>query len=68
MRRQTLVLAVASLLAVASARAEKLKGYIWEASPSAIVVEGETVRLAPETKIDRPNHKDITAKDLPIGW
>jgi predicted Zn-dependent protease len=26
------------------------------------------VRISPETKIERPNHKDITARDLRIGW
>jgi len=68
MKRQAFVLAVVSLLAAESGYAEKLKGYLWEASPSAIVVEGQTVRLAPETAIDRPNHQDIAAKDLRIGW
>jgi hypothetical protein len=69
MKTRTLVLgACVSLLAATSAHAEKLKGYIWEASPSSIVVEGQTVRLGPETKIVRQNHKDITAKDLRIGW
>jgi beta-barrel assembly-enhancing protease len=59
---------VVCLLAAANAQAERLKGFIWEASPSAIVVEGRTLRLAPETAVERPNHKDITAKDLRIGW
>jgi beta-barrel assembly-enhancing protease len=68
MKKTTFVVLVVTLLAAASAQAEKLKGFIWEASPSAIVVEGQTVRLGPETSIDRPNQKDITARDLRIGW
>ena len=48
--------------------AEKLKGYLWEASVSSIVVEGQAIRLTPETTIERPNHKDITVKDLRVGW
>jgi predicted Zn-dependent protease len=66
--KRTLVLGVVSLLAATSASADKLKGFLWEASPASIVVEGQTVRIAPETKIERQNHKDITAKDLRIGW
>lgn len=68
MKRSALVVLALSLLAAADARAERLKGFLWETSPSAIVVEGQTVRLGPETLIERPNHKDITAKDLRIGW
>lgn len=68
MKETAFVVLAVSLLAGANAQAEKLRGYIWEASASSIVVEGEAVRLAPDTKIDRPNHKDITAKDLRIGW
>lgn len=68
MKKTAFAVLVVSLLAAAVARAEKLKGYIWEASASSIVVEGQTVRLAPETKIARQNHKDISAKDLRIGW
>ncbi|HET7294401.1 MAG TPA: tetratricopeptide repeat protein [Vicinamibacteria bacterium] len=68
MSKTSVVVLAVSMLAAANSEAERLKGYIWEASPSAIVVDGETVRLAPETVIDRPNHKDITAKDLRIGW
>ncbi len=68
MKKNAFALGVVFLLAAASAQADKLKGFIWEASPSAIVVEGQTVRLAPETKVSRQNHKDITVKDLRIGW
>src|SRR5262245_57427299 len=68
MKKTAFVVVVVSLIAAASAQAERLKGFIWEASSSAIVVDGQTVRLGPETTIDRPNHKDITAKDLRIGW
>ena len=32
------------------------------------MVEGQAVRLLSETTISRPNHKDITAKDLRVGW
>ena len=68
MKTRTLGLVVVSVLVAASARAEKLNGYIWEASPSALVVEGQTVRLVPETRFERPNQKDVAAKDLRIGW
>jgi len=68
MNRRTVLFAVLSALAAASAHAERIKGFIWEASPAAIVVEGQNVRLAPETKIERKNHPDITARDLRIGW
>ena len=68
MKKTVFAVLVVSLLAAASAQAERLKGFIWEASPSAIVVDGQAVRLGPETTIDRPNHRDITAKDLRIGW
>ncbi|HET6900598.1 MAG TPA: tetratricopeptide repeat protein [Vicinamibacteria bacterium] len=67
MKKTAFVVLVVTLVA-ARAQAEKLKGFIWEVSPSAIVVEGQMVRLGPETSIDRPNQKDITAKDLRIGW
>jgi predicted Zn-dependent protease len=67
MKRVTLVF-VALLFVADLAHAERLKGYLWEVSSSSIVVEGQTIRLTPETAIDRPNHKDITAKDLRIGW
>jgi Protein of unknown function (DUF3604)/Domain of unknown function (DUF5666) len=56
------------LLAESTAFAERLRGFLWEASPSAIVVDGESVRMAPDTKIERPNQKDITARDLRVGW
>jgi len=68
MRKTAFVVPVVYMLAAGSAQAEKLKGFIWEASPSAIVVEGQTVRLGPDTTIERQNQKDITAKDLRIGW
>ena len=67
MKRAALVVAVMCLPA-SSAQAESDKGYISEASASAIVVEGQTFHLGPETKIERQNHKDIQAKDLRIGW
>jgi hypothetical protein len=68
MKKQILVLTVVSLLLAESAWAEKLKGYLSEASASSIVVDGQTIRIGPDTTIERPNHKDITAKDLRIGW
>jgi predicted Zn-dependent protease len=67
MRRAAVFCAVL-VLAGSTAFAEKLKGFLWEASPSAIVVDGESVRLMADTRIERPNHKDITARDLRIGW
>jgi beta-barrel assembly-enhancing protease len=67
-KKITFVVLAVSLLAAASASAERLKGFISEASSSSIVVEGQTVRLSPETMIERQNHKDITPKDLRIGW
>ena len=66
--RRTAVLFAVLLLAGTDAFAEKLKGFLWEASPQAIVVDGENVRLGPETRIERQNHPDITARDLRIGW
>jgi Zn-dependent protease with chaperone function len=48
--------------------AEKLKGYIWDVKGSTVIVEGMDVRLLPSTRIERPNHPDITASDLRIGW
>jgi predicted Zn-dependent protease len=66
MKKHTLVLAF--LLVASSAYADTLKGYIWESSISTIVVEGQAVRLLAETTISRPNHRDITAKDLRVGW
>jgi predicted Zn-dependent protease len=68
MKRKILVLAVVSLLVADRAFAEKVKGYLWEVSPSSIVVEGQAIRLTPETKIERSNHNDITVKDLRLGW
>ena len=68
MKLHTIVLTVLSVLVAESGYAEKLRGYLWEASVSSIVVEGQAVRLAAETTIERPNHKDITAKDLRVGW
>jgi hypothetical protein len=66
MKKPALVLAF--LIIASSGYAETLKGYIWESSISTIVVEGQAVRLLPETAISRPNHKDITANDLRVGW
>ena len=68
MTRQPFLLTLLFVLAASSSFAETLKGYIWEASAGAIVVEGRPVRLVPDTRIERPNHKDIVAKELRIGW
>jgi predicted Zn-dependent protease len=68
MKKQRLVLLLAFLLTASSGYADTLKGYIWESSVSTIVVEGQAIRLTPETTISRPNHRDITAKDLRVGW
>ena len=68
MKRTRLALAVLALLVATTSYADTLKGYLWEATPAFIVVEGQGVRLLPETRIERPNHRDITAKDLRIGW
>ena len=68
MQTRTFVLLVLSLLVADRSYAEKLKGYLWEASASSIVVEGQAIRITADTTIERPNHKDITAKDLRIGW
>ena len=52
MKAHTLVLALVTLLAAAdNSFAEKLKGFLWEVSAFSIVVEGQTVRIAPETLI-----------------
>jgi predicted Zn-dependent protease len=68
MKRQTLVFALLFLLSASTGYADTLKGFIWESSVSTIVVDGQPVRLVPDTMISRPNHKDITAKDLRVGW
>jgi len=68
MKRLPFVLAIACLLVADRGYAEKLKGFLSDVSPAAIVVDGQTIRLAPDTDVDRSNHKDITAKDLRIGW
>jgi hypothetical protein len=39
------------VLAAATASAEKLKGFLWETSPSAIVVDGEKVALTADTRV-----------------
>ena len=67
MKKLTLVFAFLLLIA-GSAAADTIKGFIWESSTSVIVVEGQAIRLLPETTISRPNQKDITAKDLRVGW
>src|SRR5262245_4723825 len=66
--RRAAVSCAVLLLASTTAFAETLRGFLWEASPTAISVDGQGVRIASDTKIDRPNQKDITAKDLRIGW
>jgi predicted Zn-dependent protease len=68
MKRLTLAVTVLLLLLPGTTFAEVLKGFLWEASGGAIVVEGQAVRILPDTKIDRQNHKDITAKELRVGW
>jgi predicted Zn-dependent protease len=65
---RTIVAVAVYLLAASVASADKLKGFLWEVSPSTIVVEGQAVSLGPDTKFERQNQKDITAKDLRIGW
>jgi beta-barrel assembly-enhancing protease len=68
MKRLTLTLSIAFQLVASHGYAEKLKGFLLDVSPTAIVVEGQTIRLTPDTDVDRANQKDITAKDLRIGW
>jgi predicted Zn-dependent protease len=68
MNRRALVISFVSILIAASASADKLQGYLWNATASSIVVEGTAVRLLPDTKMDRPNHDGITASDLRVGW
>jgi predicted Zn-dependent protease len=68
MTKLTLTLSVAFLLVADRGYAEKVKGFLWEVSPTAIVVEGQSIRLTPDTDVDRSGQKDITAKDLRIGW
>jgi hypothetical protein len=63
LNHRTIVAVAVCLLAASVASADKLKGYLWEVSPASIVVEGQAVSLGPETKIERQNQKDITAKD-----
>ena len=68
MKRLPFILAIACLLVADRGYAEKLKGFLWEVSPTAIVVEGQTIAMTADTDVDRQNHKDITAKDLRVGW
>ena len=68
MKRLPFPLAIACLLVADRGYAEKLKGFLLDVSPTAIVVDGQTIRLTPDTDVDRTNQKDITAKDLRIGW
>src|SRR5262245_14843840 len=56
------------LLIGSNASADKIKGFLWEASPSAIVVDGQKVALSSDTRVERPNQKDITTRDLHVGW
>jgi predicted Zn-dependent protease len=56
------------LLCSTSVHAEKIKGYIWDIQGDTVVVEGVTVQIAPNTKLERSNHKGITLQDLRIGW
>ena len=65
---KTVVFAVFVLLTASISYAETLKGFLWEASTGFVNVEGQSVRLTQETAIERPNHKDITSKDLRVGW
>src|SRR5262249_29367968 len=68
MQKAAVVCALLSIAGAPPAFADKLRGFLCEASSSAIVVDGEKVRLTSETKIERPNQKDITAPDLRSGW
>ena len=68
MKVRVVVIAVVALLVASSSYAETLKGYLWEVSAAFITVEGQSIRLTPQTTIERPNHKDIAVKDLRIGW
>src|SRR5262249_886412 len=68
MKLRAVVFTALSLFVAQTTLAEKVRGFLWQASPSLIVVEGQKIRLAPETKIERDNQKDITAKDLRVGW
>jgi predicted Zn-dependent protease len=63
-----LLLSAAALAFATSAYADRIKGFLWEASTAAISVDGQKMRLTPDTRYERPNQKDITAKDLRIGW
>jgi predicted Zn-dependent protease len=65
---RTIVSCAVLLLVGTAASADKVKGFIWEASPYAIVVDGEKVALTPDTRVERPNQKDITVRDLRVGW
>ena len=68
MKLRTIVFTVLSLLVANLSFADKLRGYVWEASVSVIVVDGQAIRLVPETTIQRPNQDGIAAKDLRVGW
>ena len=62
------VLFACVLSAAASSDADKFKGYLWDVQGRNLVVEGTSVELRPDAKIERKNQKDISAADLRIGW
>jgi Zn-dependent protease with chaperone function len=68
MIKKTFVAGFVSILVSTGAFADKLQGYLWNASASSIVVDGVAVRVLPDTRIERPNHEGITASDLRAGW
>jgi Zn-dependent protease with chaperone function len=47
--------------------AEKFKGYVWDVSDLALVVEGVPVALTEKVRFERSNQKDVTVRDLRIG-
>jgi predicted Zn-dependent protease len=66
--RGTLVFAVVAVLLTSTAWADKFKGYLWQVTPSSIVVDGQPLGLDGETKVERSNQNDITTRDLRVGW
>ncbi len=59
--------AIFLLFLAGDAAAEKLKGYIWDLSESALLVEGIPVQITEKTRIERANQKDVAISDLRIG-
>jgi Zn-dependent protease with chaperone function len=62
------LLVIACLFLSQDLFAEKFKGYVWDVSDSALLVEGIPVSLTEKVRFERSNQKNATARDLRIGF